>query len=193
MTGRLEVYCGSMFAEKSTSLIRQGKRHLMGGRSVAFVKPYIDNRYGEDVVATHDGVKHFADSIKYDAFTGNMEDFTSRKHVNEAQVVCIDEVQFFPKLVIKLIEKLLYEGKTVYVAGLDMDKDGRPFETTMALMGIAEEVHKVQAVCRDCGEDAWVTIQEKETERIHVGNDGYKPCCRACSYKYLGKPVPKWN
>ncbi|MCS0827437.1 thymidine kinase [Cytobacillus firmus] len=187
--GHLELYVGGMFAEKSTNLIRQGKRHLMAGRNVAFIKPYIDGRYGEDVVATHDGIQHYADSVKYDDFTGSMEDFTKRKQVEMADVVCIDEVQFFPQQILKLIDKLIYSGKIVYCSGLDMDKTGKPFEVSMLLMGRAEEVHKVQAVCRDCGNDSWVTVETKKMEgRVNIGND-YKPVCRACSTKYIGGGV----
>jgi thymidine kinase len=184
MTGRLEVYCGSMFADKSTNLQRQAKRHTMAGRKVVTIKPDIDNRYSEDEMVTHDGIRIPALSIRTDA----RMTFTHYKAIKAADVVLVDEVQFFTGRIIVAINAWLEEGKTVYVAGLDMDKDGLPFGTTSTLMGLAETVHKVQAVCRDCGNDAWVTIQEKETERIHVGNDGYKPVCRKCSYKYLGGP-----
>lgn len=183
--GSLEVYTGGMFAEKSTSLIRQGKRHLMAGRKVAFIKPFIDGRYGHDAVATHDGVKHYATTVSFDEFTGEVEDFTDIPRVAMSDVICIDEVQFFPKHMVTLIKKMVYTGKHVYVAGLDMDKNGIPFETVMLLMGIAEKVKKFHAVCRDCGGDAWVSVEtEKKEGRVNIGND-YKPVCRSCSVNYL--------
>lgn len=186
--GRLEVYCGGMFASKSTALQRQGKRHLLAGRKVVFLKPEIDNRYGEDVVSTHDGAVMDAISILSDLPIL----IYGEKAVDEADVVCIDEVQFFNEELISVIDNLIYDGKLVYVAGLDMNSEGQPFGIMPILMAKAEKVEKYQAVCSDCGEDAYVTVAltKKETE-VQVGN-GYKPVCRSCSVKYIGGAV-KWK
>lgn len=188
---RLEVYCGSMFAEKSTNLLRQAKRHLIAGRKVVILKPETDNRYGTDVVATHDGKVMKAINIYVDYDSNYVDNITSSSvipEIKEAEVICIDEIQFFPELIVNEIRKILrFENKHVYVAGLDMDRKGIPFNTTIQLMGIADKVIKFNAVCQDCGEDAYVTVKENdvEAERILVGNDGYKPVCRSCSHKYL--------
>lgn len=184
--GKLVVYCGGMFAEKSTSLIRQAKRHRMAGDNVIILKPEIDNRYGDDSICTHDGTKVLAKNVVFDSFTNTVDSFHLWQEVKEVSVVCIDEVQFFPQNILAKIEHLIYSGKTVYVSGLDMDKTGMPFETMMILMGRAEEVHKLQAVCRDCGVDAWVTVETvKQEGRVNIGN-AYKPVCRACSTRYIG-------
>lgn len=184
--GRLEVFCGGMFAEKSTNLQRQFKRHLLAGKKVVMFKPMIDTRYGENVASTHDGSTVKAINVFFDAEHNYVDDITSHPAVDGAEAICIDEVQFFPKLIVQYIDELLYAGINVYVAGLDMDSNGVPFETTMLLMGKAEEVTKYQAVCQDCGNDAWVTVNENKKDRVAVGNDGYKPVCRSCSVKYIG-------
>lgn len=180
--GSLEVYCGGMFASKSTALQRQAKRHLIAGRKVVILKPSIDGRYGNDVVATHDGETMKAINIEADLpILVYLE-----KEVEEADVVCIDEVQFFNEDMVGVIDNLIHDGKLVYVAGLDLNSDGQPFGIMPTLMAKAEKVEKYQAVCVDCGNDAWVTValSEKETE-VQVGNS-YKPVCRSCSMKYIG-------
>ena len=182
MKGKLEIYCGGMFAEKSTNLLRQAKRHMLAGRKVVIIKPDIDNRYAADKVVTHDGSELAAVVLN----TSTRMSFRKYLKIKQSDVVLIDEVQFFEEHVIRLVNDLLEEGKTVYAAGLDMDKEGKPFEITSHLMAIAEEVHKVKAVCRDCGNDSWVTVETKKQEgRVNIGND-YKPVCRSCSYNYIG-------
>ncbi|MDF2010242.1 thymidine kinase [Priestia megaterium] len=193
--GSLEVHCGGMFAEKSTSLIREGKRHLLAGRKVIFVKPAVDDRYSTDEVVTHDGVKHKAirfrigeDGGLYAVGNGS-EDF---KRINNellnADVICIDEVQFFPEEMLMLINSLIYLGKRIYVAGLDMDRFGKPFGIMPYLMAKAEKVTKHHAVCSFCGSDAWVTVGTEalgNEEQVNVGNE-YKPACRTCADKHGG-------
>jgi thymidine kinase len=188
MVGRLEVYTGGMFAEKSTNLQRQGKRHLLAGRKVIFLKPKLDDRYSEDEVVTHDGQKMKALNVEFWESRGHfgldfgeVEDFTIWPEVQEADVVCIDEVQFFPNHIINMINTLIYAGKKVYVAGLDMDKTGTPFGPVPYLMATAEHVEKFQAVCSECGEDAWLSVEVNKKEgQVNVGND-YKPMCRNCA------------
>jgi thymidine kinase len=191
--GRLELYVGGMFAEKSTALIRQGKRHILAGRKVVFLKPDIDNRYSDDEVVTHDGIAHKAIKVKiFKGYPvgeqGTCQHLNRIPEVRSADVVCIDEIQFFPEAVIPMIDELIYSGKLVYCAGLDMDRFGRPFGIVPILMARAEHVEKFHAVCAFCGEDAWVTIgtdKLQNDEQVNVGND-YIPACRTCAYRYGG-------
>lgn len=193
--GSLEVHCGGMFAEKSTSLIREGKRHMLAGRKVSFIKPALDDRYSSNEVVTHDGVKHEAIRIKVAEdnslyVVGKGKKFFQKvdKQLSESDVICIDEVQFFPENFIPVIERLIYTGKKVYVAGLDMDRFGKPFGIMPYLMAKAEKVTKHHAVCSFCGSDAWVTVGTEELHnenQVNVGND-YKPACRACADKNGG-------
>jgi thymidine kinase len=187
--GRLEVYTGGMFAEKSTNLQRQGKRHMLAGKKVIFLKPAIDDRYGNEWVTTHDGQSIKALNIVFDNFTNTVDSFQYFKEVQEADVVCIDEVQFFPEHMLQKIEYLINRGKKVYVAGLDMDKEGNPFGIMPYLMARAEHVEKFQAVCSDCGKDAWVSVETARKDgQVNIGNE-YKPVCRSCSTKYIGGPI----
>jgi thymidine kinase len=189
--GKLELDVGGMFAEKSTNLIRKGKRQIYAGKKVVFLKPAIDNRYAEDAVVTHDGVSYKAIPVFFDYDLNYVDDITptsSHPAIREADVVCIDEIQFFPPLIIQYIEELLYAGKDVYCAGLDMDRFGKPFGVVPYLMAKAEVVTKHHAVCKFCGEDAWVTIGTDELQndnQVNVGND-YIPACRSCAYEHGG-------
>lgn len=183
MTGSLVMEVGGMYAEKTTALQRHGKRYMLAGKKVVFLKPAIDDRYSEDEIVTHDGQKVKAINVEWRTHL-----FMVPKEAYEADVVCIDEIQFFPYSFIEIIDKLIHQGKKVFCAGLDLDRFGKPFEIVSYLMARAEEVHKHHAVCRYCGEDAWVTIGNdslQNTEQINVGNE-YIPVCRSCAYEHGG-------
>lgn len=184
MDARLEVYCGGMFAGKSTELQRQGKRQELAGQNVVYLKPGIDTRDGENLSSTHDGKAVNAITVRMDRQANTMENVINIIPVLKADVVCIDEIQFFPTFFIRQVQKLLDLGKVVLVAGLDLDKKGRPFHITMELMARAEVVKKFTAICDSCGTSAWVSVETKRHEdTIAVGND-YRPMCRACAKTY---------
>lgn len=183
MSGSLTVFCGGMYAEKSTALIREGKRHIIAGRNVVFLKPAIDNRYSEESVVTHDGIEHKAINVEFYTDTNFIGDFVNIQEVINSDVVCIDEVQFFPDRIAMFIDELIYQGKQVYVAGLDMDRFSQPFGVVPELMARAEQVKKFHAVCQFCGSDAWVTLgteKLKNSNQVNVSND-YVPACRTCA------------
>ena len=73
-------------------------------------------------------------------------------------------------------------GKRVLVAGLDMDYRGLPFGPMAELLAIAEEVHKIHAICTRCGAPAAYTQRLTENEeRVVVGASGvYEARCRRC-------------
>ena len=71
--------------------------------------------------------------------------------VNDADVVAIDEAQFFDDDIIAVCNQLANNGIRVIVAGLDMDFKGKPFGPMPHLMAIAEFVTKVHAICTKTG------------------------------------------
>lgn len=193
MAGSLTVFTGGMFAEKSTALIREGKRHLIAGRKVVFLKPANDDRYADDSVVTHDGTEHKAINIdvEYDYIFDKYFFFVSPEEnheINSSEIICIDEIQFFPEEFLKRIDSWIYRGKQVFVAGLDLDRFGEPFGIIPELMARAETVKKFHAVCGFCGNDAWVSLGTENlnnNNQVNVGNE-YVPACRTCAEKEGG-------
>lgn len=173
----LIVNCGSMFSGKSTALISQGQRYSLAGKNVVFLKPSFDTRWSINEINTHNhlGVPAtVVDATKSIVFV---------EGVSQAEAVLIDEIQFFDKdLILDDIQHLLDCGKVVVVSGLDLDFNAEPFEITAELMAKADKVNKYQAVCVDCGDNAWVTAKYGDHEaRLQLGgNELYKPLCRSC-------------
>jgi thymidine kinase len=73
-------------------------------------------------------------------------------------------------------------GKRVIAAGLDMDYRGNPFGPMPELLAVAEEVHKIHAICTSCGSPAAYTQRLIESdELVVVGATGaYEARCRRC-------------
>lgn len=185
--GWIEVICGGMFSGKTEELIRRAKRAHIAGQKVVVVKPKVDNRYNDDDVVSHNEsslpglVVDTADQIVL--LTG------------EAQVVCIDEAQFFDRQLMDVANTLANDGKRVIVAGLDMDFEGQPFDPMPQMMAIAEYVTKLHAICAESGTMAHYSQRVIDSkDRVLVGEtDAYEPRARHCYRppvdKRRGKPV----
>lgn len=172
--GWIEVVCGSMFSGKTEELLRRLKRANFAGQKVEIFKPEIDTRFQEEAVVSHDANSTPSTSVRS---SGNILILA-----NEAQVVGIDEAQFFDLELVNVCNQLASMGKRVIVAGLDMDYRGRPFGPMPALMAVAEYVTKVHAICVNCGALANHSHRVIESEKlVELGEKTeYQPLCRAC-------------
>ena len=119
-TGWIEVIAGCMFSGKTEELIRRLRRAQIARQKVKIFKPKIDIRYSESDIVSHN--EQSLPSIL----------ISDINEINElakdAQVIGIDEAQFFSNDIIDICNKLASEGKRVIVAGLDQDYRGIPFE-----------------------------------------------------------------
>jgi thymidine kinase len=145
--GRVEVVCGPMFAGKTEELLRRVRRAVIAGRRVIVLNHSLDSRHGTDRLASHVGLDFPAIAV------------TSAADIEPAipdgaDVIAIDEAQFFGPGLVPVVDRLARRGLTVIVAGLDVTFDGRPFEPLPSLMALAERVDKLTAICTVCGEEA---------------------------------------
>ncbi|MBC8266815.1 MAG: thymidine kinase [Flavobacteriales bacterium] len=172
--GSIEVICGSMFSGKTEELLRRLKRAKYAKLKVKIFKPKIDTRYDKNKVVSHDD--NFIDSTT----VACSNDILSL--AGNAEVIAIDEAQFFDKDLHLVCVKLAIKGMRVIVAGLDMDFLGNPFGPIPNLLAIAEHVTKVHAICVDCGAIANHSFRKSEDEQlVKLGEqEEYKPLCRKC-------------
>lgn len=171
-TNEFIIYTGCMFAGKTTALVNEYVKAEKEGANVICVKPALDTRYGIDEIVTHDGVKVPAKPI------GNLQDLKGLT----ADIILVDEVQFFPIGITSIIQKWLREGRTVIAAGLDLDYRGLPFENMERLLPYATDVFKLMATCDLCGDVAKRSIRTSgSTNVVELGaSDKYKAVCLRC-------------
>ena len=173
-SGWIEVVCGSMFSGKTEELIRRVRRAQIARQKVELFKPQIDTRYSREEIVSHDDQKLPSRVIK---------DATEIIPLSlEAQVVAIDEAQFYKKNLVKVCKTLANMGKRVIVAGLDTDFRGEPFSPIPELLAIAEYITKTHAICVVCGNPANFTQRtSKSRDQVVIGtSDIYEARCRNC-------------
>ena len=172
--GWIEVVCGSMFSGKTEELIRRVRRAQIARQKVELFKPQIDTRYSKDEIVSHDDQKLPSRVIK------DANDIIPLSL--EAQVVAIDEAQFYKKSLVKVCKTLANMGKRVIVAGLDTDFRGEPFSPIPELLAIAEYITKTHAICVVCGNPANFTQRtSKSRDQVVIGtSDIYEARCRNC-------------
>ena len=102
-----------------------------------------------------------------------------------ADVIGIDEAQFFDETLPDVCDKLASGGIRVIVAGLDMDFQAKPFGSMPALLSKAEYITKLHAICVQCGQIANYSYRKSgNAEQLLIGNkDLYEPRCRVCYQK----------
>ncbi|MBI3181144.1 MAG: thymidine kinase [Myxococcales bacterium] len=183
--GWIEVICGSMFSGKTEELIRRIKRAMYGKQKVQVFKPRIDDRYDETAVVSHSQLKLVSTPIDRAE-----EVFYHLKP--DAQVVGVDEAQFFGPELVPVVESLAQRGLRVIVAGLDQDYQGKPFEPMPQLLAIAEYITKELAICVVCGNPANRSQRLiSRGERVLVGAAGaYEARCRKCHLSAPDDPTP---
>ncbi|RJP63415.1 MAG: thymidine kinase, partial [Ignavibacteriales bacterium] len=119
-TGWIEVVAGCMFSGKTEELIRRLRRAQIAKLRVKIFKPKIDNRYSENKI-----VSHSEQSLPSEVVSSAQEILELS---SDAQVIGIDEAQFYESDLVEVCNRLADSGKRVIVAGLDQDYRGIPFE-----------------------------------------------------------------
>jgi len=156
--GWIEVICGSMFSGKTEELLRRLKRARFANQHVLIFKPQTDVRYSDKKVVSHDANEIMSTPVE------NATDILSK--VKDADVVAIDEAQFFDDKIIAVCNQLANNGIRVIVAGLDMDFKGKPFGPMPHLMAVAEFVTKVHAICTKTGNLAHFSHRTSENDDL---------------------------
>lgn len=179
--GWIEVICGSMFSGKTEELIRRLRRAQFAGQRVEIFKSETDVRYHAEAVVSHDARVLSSTAVSSSSSLILL--------ASEAEVVGIDEAQFFDPELPAACATLANQGKRVVVAGLDMDFRGKPFGPMPALMAMAEYVTKVHAICVRCGSLATFSHRRSQNKAlIELGEkEHYEPLCRSC---FIGAAPP---
>lgn len=179
----LHVIAGCMFSGKSEELLRRAKRGLIAEKKLGIFKPAIDTRT-TGAVASRNG--QVLEAVVCQS-SSDIWAMYLRERFEEAY---IDEAQFFDDGIIDVVEKLVADGVTVHVAGLDLDFASRPFGPMAHLLAVADVVLKLHAICKVCKRNPATRTQRlingkpagQDSPTILVGDvaEGYEPRCHKC-------------
>lgn len=176
----LELILGPMFSGKTSALQSIIRRHEVLGLKCVAYKPQIDGRYGDDeYIYSHDKIKVSSIPVTY------LTQAARASAYDDANLIVIEEGQFFKDLYEFVLKAVETDGKHVIVAGLDGDRFRKPFGQLLQLIPLADRITKLTSLCKLCATSgeaipALFTYGVTETtETVHVGGaECYMPLCR---------------
>ena len=176
----IHLISGCMFSGKTSELINVAKMQCILNKNVLIINFDGDTRYSENTkIMTHD-------NISFDCLPCGKDllfFIKDHKQYKNADVVCINEGQFFYKLVDFCLDAC-NEGKDIYVCGLDGDYLKRPFGEILNLIPHCETVTKKRALCMGCKDGTLASFTKKiinSDNLVEIGStDMYMPVCRKC-------------
>ena len=176
-----ELITGPMSCGKTEELLRRIRRCIIAKKKVIVISPDVDTRAKGDYIESRNGLWLDAVKVKHSIQILSV--------VKDAQVVAIDELQFFDSNIVKVVNQLMSEGKKVIGTGLELDFKAEPFGSMPELMCIATKIDKLHAVCMKCGCEHATRTQrlidgkpaDKNSPLIMIGGDEtYEARCIKC-------------
>lgn len=177
--GYLEIILGPMFSGKTTQLVADYKKFTYIGKKVCVVNYSEDKRYHDTMLSTHD--KIMIPCI----FSEKLGEITN---LEEADVIIINEGQFFEDLFEVVIELVEQKNKSVYIGGLDGDFKRNKFGKILDLIPYCDKVMKLNSLCSQCRDGTPGLFSHrisKETLQVVIGSDNYQPLCRKCYQTHI--------
>ena len=179
MTGHLELILGSMFSGKSSYLLSSIRKYKEIKWPIFIITSSFDTRYSTDAKI----INHNQESCVADVAVKKLSDLSTNIKYLEANVIIIEEGQFFEDLIPFVVEAVELYEKHVIVAGLDGDANRKPFGTLLDLIPYCDSIIKLKAFCKICnnGTEALFTSRREASALIvDVGGaDKYEALCRS--------------
>lgn len=166
---------GAMGSSKTANAIMVQYNYAERGQSALLVKPQLENRDGERIIASRSGLQApcvFMEELTLDE---------AAKH----DCIIVDEAQFLTKEQVQLLVDIVDTANVPVVAyGLRADFQGNLFEGSHWLLAWADSIEEIKTVCW-CGKKATYNARisngkvVKEGEQIVLGgNESYTSLCR---------------
>ena len=174
-SGQIHLIIGPMFSGKTTELLRIYNRYKIANKLCVLVKYKDDTRYDSNhKVVTHNNKWNDAQFA-----CTHLSDIFKNENIINANVICIDEIQFFTDADI-ICDMWANNGKIVIVSGLNGDYNREPFEVISKLIPKSENITYLNAVCKETGNDAHFTKRKNNnTEKLLIGGEEtYTATCR---------------
>ena len=181
---KLYFYYASMNAGKSTTLHQAAFNYGERGMRVSCWTAAIDDRSGFGAISSRIGLS--SDANRFTSDTDILEHVLEEHSQGRVDCVLIDEAQFLTEKQVWQCARLADEtGTPVLCYGLRTDFQGKLFPGSAALLGIADSLVELKAIC-DCGRKATMNLRVDESgkavkqgEQTEIGgNDRYVALCR---------------
>ena len=175
--GVLNLKTGPMFAGKTSTLIRICEILLRLDVKFEVYKHSDDVRNDKpDTIYSHNNEAYLCKP------SYNLCEFLESGDYKDAQVIIIEEIQFFDENIITFLEVALNrDNKLIFAAGLNSTFEMKQFPHMGQIMAMCDKIDHLNANCYFCDSlNAPFTVKISGTinEKEVGGSDMYKPCCR---------------
>ena len=166
---------GAMGSSKTANAIMVRHNYLERGQRVLMLKPRLDNRDGETMIASRSGLRchcHFIEDL-------------DRYNVRDYDCLIVDEAQFLTRAQVeRLVRVVDIDNVPVIAYGLRCDFRNELFEGSQWLLAWADTIEEVKTICW-CGKKAVCNARvvdgkvAREGEQIVLGgSESYVSLCR---------------
>ena len=181
---KLYFYYSSMNAGKSTTLLQADFNYRERGMETMLWTSALDNRFAQGKITSRIGLEMAAHG-----FHGESDMLAAIRGENAKRplaCVLVDEAQFLSRVqVLQLARVADEDGIPVLCYGLRTDFQGQLFPGSAALLGLADALVELKAVCT-CGRKATMNLRVDEQgqavrdgDQTEIGgNDRYIALCR---------------
>ncbi|GAA4647485.1 thymidine kinase [Pontixanthobacter gangjinensis] len=189
---KLYFYYASMNAGKSTTLLQADFNYRERGMTTMLWTAKLDDRAADKAIKSRIGLG--AEAHRYEGGTDLWDRISAAHSVEPIDCVLIDEAQFLTGEQVWQCARLADQaGIPVLCYGLRTDFQGELFPGSAALLGIADSLVELKAVCH-CGRKASMNLRVdasgaavKAGEQTEIGgNDRYVALCRRHFSEALG-------
>lgn len=181
---KLYFYYASMNAGKSTTLLQADFNYRERGMNTMLWTAALDDRFGQGYVTSRIGLN--AQAHKFDPETDILSAILAEHAARPLACVMVDEAQFLSReQVIQLCDIADRHDIPVLCYGLRTDFQGQLFPGSAALLGLADALIELKAVC-ECGRKSTMNLRVdakgnavREGQQTEIGgNDRYIALCR---------------
>jgi thymidine kinase len=181
---KLYFYYAAMNAGKSTTLLQAAFNYAERGMETMLLTAAIDDRAGHGLVGSRIGLE--APAIPFTRETDIAALVRAEAQQRPLAAVLIDEAQFLTQAQVWQLAELCDRDDLPVVAyGLRSDFRGELFEGSATLLGIADSLTELKAIC-ECGRKATMNLRVdaagravRDGDQTEIGgNDRYIALCR---------------
>ncbi|MEN9717340.1 MAG: hypothetical protein RIQ99_218 [Pseudomonadota bacterium] len=190
---KLYFYYSSMNAGKSTTLLQADFNYRERGMATMLWTAALDDRGGEKAIESRIGL--YAQAHRFEPGTDLWDRITAAHRAEALSCVLVDEAQFLTEAQVWQLAKVADSaGIPVLCYGLRTDFQGELFPGAKVLLGIADSLVELKAVCH-CGRKSTMNLRvDAEGRAVQQGaqteiggNDRYVALCRRHFVEALGR------
>ena len=173
---------GVVGSAKTLNLLAVAHNYRQQKKDVLLLKPAVDVRFGQGIIATRAGL-----SAKADIVVPESGEFVT-PDLKNISCLLVDEAQFLPIRAVEILHAIAH-GKDVPVIcyGLRADFRLQLFPATKRLFELADTIEEIKTTCTDCDKKAVFNIKmqgnqpELDGPAVELGfEEKYLPVCAGC-------------